>query len=84
MNSSDHISERLETIFWVKNTNYFLRIRDPGGIFLTLDPGSGTNMPDPQHCLKEAAVRKSHKCTFRCASVNLRDQLERISYNVGV
>jgi hypothetical protein len=26
-----------------------IRIRDPG-IFLTLDPGAGINIPDPQHC----------------------------------
>jgi hypothetical protein len=51
MNILDHISESLETIFWVKK---------PGsGIFLTLDPGwkkitgpgSGINIPDPQHCI---------------------------------
>jgi hypothetical protein len=42
MNILDHIYESLETIFWVKILNSFMRmqIRDPG-IFLTLDPGAG-------------------------------------------
>jgi hypothetical protein len=37
----DHISESLETIFWVKNTPIPIDADpDPGsGIFLTLDPG---------------------------------------------
>jgi uncharacterized protein (DUF736 family) len=45
MNIPDHISESLETIFWVKNKNTLnsfmrIRIRDPEfGIFLTRDPG---------------------------------------------
>jgi hypothetical protein len=30
MNNPDHISERLETIFWVKILKILLRIRDPG------------------------------------------------------
>ncbi len=35
MNIPDHISERLETIFWVKILKFFNE--DPG-IFLSLDP----------------------------------------------
>ena len=51
MNIPDHISESLETIFWFKNINSFMRIRirdllDPG----TEYPGSEINIPDPQHC----------------------------------
>jgi hypothetical protein len=34
MNISDHISESLETIFWVKNTD------SESWIFMTMDPGS--------------------------------------------
>jgi hypothetical protein len=56
MNNPDHISESIETIFWV--LKFF--DADPGsGIFLPLDPGSGMekirlsgsriNIPDPQH-----------------------------------
>ncbi len=56
MNSSDHIiSESLETSFWVKILNFFdaypgsemekIRIRDGKN----LGPGSGTNIPNPQH-----------------------------------
>jgi hypothetical protein len=50
MNIPDHIYESIETIFWVKTLNYFLRIRD--GKYL--DPGwkkfgSRINIPDPQH-----------------------------------
>ncbi len=51
----DYISESLETIFWVKIFKCFdlvsgmekIRIRDPG--WKKLDPGSGINIPDPQH-----------------------------------
>jgi hypothetical protein len=40
----DHISESLETIFWVKILKFFDAY--PGlKIF-----GSGINNPDPQHC----------------------------------
>ncbi len=32
---------------------------DPGsGAFLTLDPGSGTNIPDPQHCKTDLRHRE--------------------------
>jgi hypothetical protein len=45
LNIPDHISESLETIFWVKNT---AADPDPGsGIFLILDPVK--TFPDPQH-----------------------------------
>ncbi len=52
-----HISESLETIFWVKILKFLMRIRTPRSeIFLTLDPEwknsdtwSGINIPDPQH-----------------------------------
>jgi hypothetical protein len=38
MNNPDHISECLETIFWIKILKFFHA--DPGsGIVLTLDPG---------------------------------------------
>ncbi len=46
----DHISESLETIFWVRNTLHFLmqiRIREPG--WKNSDPGYGINIPDSQH-----------------------------------
>jgi hypothetical protein len=54
MNIPDHISESLETIFWIKIFKFFYA--DPGsGFFLTLDPGwknsvpgYGINIPDPQ------------------------------------
>ncbi len=53
MNNPDHISESLETIFWVN----MLKFSDPdpgSGIFLTLDPGwkkfgSGIKIPDPHY-----------------------------------
>jgi hypothetical protein len=55
MNIFDHISESLETVLWVKMLKFFDADADPG-IFLTLDPGwknsdpgSGINIPDPQH-----------------------------------
>jgi hypothetical protein len=53
MNNPDHISESLETIFWVKILKFFdadpgsgmekIRIRDKHA-------GSVINIPDPQHC----------------------------------
>jgi hypothetical protein len=37
----DHISEKLETSFWVKILKFFFADADPDpGSFLTLDPGS--------------------------------------------
>jgi hypothetical protein len=57
MNIPDHISERLETIFWVKILKLFDADPDPGsGTFLTRDPvwkkfGSKINIPDPQHLM---------------------------------
>jgi hypothetical protein len=62
MNNPDHISESLESIFWVKKT-LILLCRSGSGIFFTLDPGyemkifgsklqetgSGINIPAPQH-----------------------------------
>jgi hypothetical protein len=42
MNIPGHISDSLETIFWLKMVEFFYADPDPGsGIFLTLDPGSG-------------------------------------------
>jgi hypothetical protein len=42
----DHISESLETTFWINILQFF--DPDPGsGIFLTLDPGSGREKSDP-------------------------------------
>jgi hypothetical protein len=55
MNILDHISESLETIFWVNIHKFFDADADlDPGIFLTQDPGwkkfgSGINIPDPQH-----------------------------------
>jgi hypothetical protein len=47
MNNLDHISESLETIFWVKipYLNSLKRIRNGK----SSDPRSGINIPDPQH-----------------------------------
>ncbi len=52
MNNPDHISETLETIFWVKILKFF--DADPGwkkfgsGIRDRKNPGSGINISDPQ------------------------------------
>jgi hypothetical protein len=56
MNNPDHISDSLETIFWVTILQFF--DADPGwkkfgsGIRdgKNSDLGSGINIPDPQHC----------------------------------
>jgi hypothetical protein len=45
MSHPDHISESLETIFWVTILQFF--DADPGWKKF----GSGINIPDPQHCL---------------------------------
>jgi hypothetical protein len=50
MNNPDHISQSLETIFWgLKHINSLMRIRDGKNLGL----GSGINIPDPQHWIKE-------------------------------
>jgi hypothetical protein len=41
MNIPDHISESLETIFWVKILKFFDADAGSWNRFLTLDPGSG-------------------------------------------
>ncbi len=56
MNNPDHISESLETIFWVKILKFFdenpgygmekILIRDQGWKKF----GCGINIPDPQQC----------------------------------
>ncbi len=68
MSNPDHIFQSLETIFLVflglKYLNSLMRIRDPESGMETVrirdgkksDPGSGINIPDPQHCLQ----RRSH------------------------
>jgi hypothetical protein len=53
MNIPDHISESLETTFWIKNTSIY---------FLTLDPGwkkfgSRINIPNPQHWVIQLTIR---------------------------
>jgi hypothetical protein len=49
MNIPDHISESFETIFGLKILKFF--DADPG--WKNSDPGSGINIPDPQHCQQE-------------------------------
>ncbi len=59
MNIQDNFSEGLETVFRVKNTSIFDAVADPGfEIFLIMDPGSGKNIPDPQHCKQDEACFK--------------------------
>jgi hypothetical protein len=53
MNIPDHISESLETIFWVKLLKFFdaapgWKNSDPE--LKKSDPGSRINIPDSQHC----------------------------------
>jgi hypothetical protein len=59
MNNPDHISDSLETIFWVKILKFYgtekIRIRDGKHS----DPVSGINIPDPLHCCKLMV-----ECTF--------------------
>jgi hypothetical protein len=57
MNTSDHFSESLETVFRTKIIQFFAADQDPGsGIVFTLDPGSVMEKfrfgirYDPQHC----------------------------------
>jgi hypothetical protein len=54
MNNPDHISERIETNFWIKILKFF--DADPGWKKLE----SGINIPDPQHW-----VDLCHKRTLR-------------------
>jgi hypothetical protein len=60
----DHISKSLETIFWVKILKFFVADADPdlgsGNLFdAGSDPGSGINIPDPQHWPQILFWRKS-------------------------
>jgi hypothetical protein len=61
-----HISESLETIFWVKILKFFDADADPDmGIFLTLYPGwkkfgSPINISDPQHGIFRS-LQKSYR-----------------------
>jgi hypothetical protein len=48
MNNPNHISENLETIFWLKYLNSLMRIRGIG--WKKLRSGIGINISDPQHC----------------------------------
>jgi hypothetical protein len=51
MNNLDHISECLETIFWVKILKFF--DADLGSRMEKIricDPVFAINIPDPQHC----------------------------------
>jgi hypothetical protein len=55
LNNPDHISESLETVFWVKILKFF--DADPGGKIRIQDRGwkkfgSGINIPDPQRSFK--------------------------------
>ncbi len=53
MNNPDHISQSLETIFWVKILKFF-DADSEFGVEKNSDPekfGSGINIPDPQHWL---------------------------------
>jgi hypothetical protein len=45
MSIPDHISESLETIFWIKILKFFDADADPGWKKF----GSGIKIPDPQH-----------------------------------
>ncbi len=52
MNIPNHIFEGLDNFFWLKMLKFVDADPDPGsGNLLTLDPGSGINIPNPQHCL---------------------------------
>ncbi len=67
MNNPDHISESLETIFWVKILKFV--DADPGrkkfgsGIWDGKKFGSRINIPDPQHWY---SVKISVKINFLC------------------
>ncbi len=57
MNNPDHISESLETIFWVKILKFF--VADPGWE----KSGIRDNIPDPQHCLQSIFSFTIRYCT---------------------
>jgi hypothetical protein len=50
MNFPDNFSESLDQILGLKILRFFYADPDLGsGNFFTLNPGSGINIPDPQH-----------------------------------
>ncbi len=74
MSIPDYISERLETIFWIKILKFFDSNPDPG-IFLTLDPGtgmekirSGIDIPDPQHWYQQVFYIRCRTGTSRTST----------------
>jgi hypothetical protein len=52
MINPDHISESLETRFWVKILKFFDADPESGMEKIRIhNPGFGINIPDPQHCI---------------------------------
>jgi len=91
MNNPDHISESLETVFSVKILKFFDAVPGSGmeKIWIrdgkNLDPGSGINIPNPQHCLQAISTIKRHIFLFRKllltvpALVWVKSTLQRLS-----
>ncbi len=84
MNILYQFSESLETVFWVKNyLNSLIRIRiwnlfDPGSGMEKF--GSGTNIPDPQHCILDISQNFNDftSLLYRRLSVNKMRQRTKL------
>jgi hypothetical protein len=63
MNNPDHISQSLETIFWVKLLKFFDADLDPGSGLEKIwirDQGSGINVQDPQQCFLLQFIKENN------------------------
>jgi hypothetical protein len=62
MNHPHHISERIETIFWIKILKFF-DVDSGSGMGKNSDPGSAINIPDPKDWLTDKVPNILH-CVF--------------------
>jgi hypothetical protein len=96
MNILDHISESLETIFWVKIRKFFDADADPGSGNLfdpgsgirarkNSDPTSGINIPDSQHCASmKLPKQKPISCGFCPETLDVRSAVLFLQYGISI
>ncbi len=85
MHIPHHISESLETIFWVKILKFFdadPEYFDPGSGIRMEKFGSGINIPDPQHTGKKDFLTSHQRVLQREQTVHRLSGLAGTSYTV--
>ena len=82
MNNPDYISESLKNFLEIKYLNALIWIRDPewekfgSGMEKNSDPGSGINIPDPQHWLNSYLVEDCNVVIKRNDDILLHDSIQ--------